>query len=223
MRCHVCRHRPQPQLAAAASLSSWPMEKIETLRPLRVTTRPTLLQKKALVVRNHWIAGYRDFRFTRASAVVNRPSTVPPAALRRLTHAAVSRSLPMTHIGRLDRSVWTLYGAAHVGHGTRAPHLETAGASAPAAGASVPGAAGQPSGRGSSGVSGVSPDRRAGALARAQLPSGIGRSGAHPAGAVASAPPGPGWGCSPAAGRWSSGAVGGASGSGCAARPAPCL
>ncbi len=37
-----------------------------------------------------WV--YRGFSFTRASAVVNRPSTVPPAALRRSTHAAVSRS-----------------------------------------------------------------------------------------------------------------------------------
>ncbi len=44
------------------------------------------------VVRNHGIAGERDCSFPRASAVVNRPSTVPPAALRRSTPAAVSRS-----------------------------------------------------------------------------------------------------------------------------------
>ncbi len=39
---------PNRNSPPAASLSSWPMEKIETLRPLQVTPRPMLLQKKTL-------------------------------------------------------------------------------------------------------------------------------------------------------------------------------
>ncbi len=129
--------------------------------------------------------------------------------------------LPCTHILPVDPEPLTFYGGFPVGHGTRAPHPEATGAPGPAADASVSGAAEPSPRRGSTGRSGVSPDRCTGSRARAQLPGGPERPGAEPAGARAGTPRGKRWRRSPAAGRRGSRAVRGSLGSGCAARPAP--
>ncbi len=128
---------------------------------------------------------------------------------------------PCAHILPATPGPLTLYyGGFPVGHGTRAPHPEATGAPGPAADASVSGAAEPSSRRGSTGRSGVAPDRCAGSRARAQLPGGPERPGAEPAGALAGAPRGKGWRRSPAAGHRGSRAIGGSLGSGSAARPA---